>query len=449
MNDWPQTNGRASALFALPRAPYALSRARVLGRSLPAPMGPLDFDGFALVDILVDEGAIAEIAPAGAVDFGDVAELAMSGRIVLPLFADVHTHIDKGHIWRRKRNPVGDFPSALAATIADRAANWSGADVAARMEFSLRSAYAYGTAALRTHIDSVGPQTRISWPVVAEARERWRGRIDLQASPLFAIDFATDASHLADIEAMLDAHGSGILGAATRMVPELHEGLRILFELAERKGWALDFHVDESSDPAACSLKIIADMAIERRFERPILVGHCCSLALQEDDERRRTIDSVARAGLSVVSLPMCNMFLQDRHPGRTPRWRGVTALQELKAAGVNVMIASDNTRDPFYAYGDLDMMEVWREGTRILHLDYPFADWAHAVSTSPGKAMGLDLGILRPGARADMILTRARDFPELLARPQSDRIVVRGGEASRAVPPDYAELDVLESLAP
>ncbi len=318
-----------------------------------------------------------------------------------------------------------------------------------RMEFSLRSAYAYGTGALRTHIDSVGPQTRISWPVVAEARERWLGRIDLQASPLFTIEFATDASHMADIEAMLDAHGSGILGAATRMVPELREGLVKLFELAERKGWELDFHVDESSDPAARSLKIIADMAIERRFPRPILVGHCCSLALQEDDERRRTIDAVARAGLSVVSLPMCNMFLQDRKAGRTPRWRGVTALHELKAAGVNVMIASDNTRDPFYAYGDLDMMEVWREGTRILHLDYPFADWAPAVSASPGKAMGLDLGVLRQGARADMILTRAREFTELLARPQSDRVVVRSGEASGAAPPDYAELDALEGLAP
>ena len=112
-------------------------------------------------------------------------------------------------------------------------------------------------------------------------------------------------------------------------------------------------------------------------------------------------------------------------------------------------MIASDNTRDPFYAYGDLDMMEVWREGTRILHLDYPFADWAPAVSASPGKAMGLDLGVLRQGARADMILTRAREFTELLARPQSDRVVVRNGEASGAAPPDYAELDALEGLAP
>ena len=449
LNNRQETFAGAAAPFALPAArPYVLRRARVLGRPLPDAVGPLDTDGFAIVDILIDDGAIATISPHRAVDFGDAPEVAMSGRIVLPLFVDVHTHLDKGHIWRRKRNPVGDFPSAVAATVEDRSANWSAADVVARMEFSLRCAYAHGTTAIRTHIDSVGPQTRISWPVLAEARERWRGRIDVQASPLFTIDHLANASHMADIEAMLEAYGSGILGAAIRMEPDLRDGLNVLFELAERKDWQLDFHVDESSDPVARSLKVIADVAIERRFARPILVGHCCSLALQEDDQRQRTIDAVARAGLGVVSLPMCNMFLQDRQGGRTPRWRGVTALHELKRAGVNVMIASDNTRDPFYAYGDHDMMEVWREGVRILHLDYPFADWAEAVNSAPARAMGLDLGCLRPGGPADMILTQAREFTELLARPQSDRIVLRRGETSNAAPPSYAELDGLEGLA-
>src|SRR5277367_2943652 len=250
---------------------YALRQARVLGRMLPKPIPPLDYDGFAIVDILVDKGAIAKIIPTGVEDFGEAPEVAMSGRIVLPLFVDVHTHLDKGHIWRRKRNPVGDFPSALAAAIEDRSANWTAADVAARMEFSLRSAYAYGTTALRTHIDSVGAQTRISWPVFAEARERWRDRITLQAAPIFSVDFALDRSHMDDIEAMLDAHGTGILGAVTYMVPRLREGLTTLFELAERKGWELDFHVDESADPAARSLRIVAEMAIERRFPHRIL----------------------------------------------------------------------------------------------------------------------------------------------------------------------------------
>ena len=202
------------------------------------------------------------------------------------------------------------------------------------MEFCLRTAYAHGTAAIRTHIDSVGPQTEISWPVVAEARERWRGRIELQATPLFHIDFALDEAHMRTVERMLDAHGSNILGAVTYMVPRLREGLDALFTLAERKGWDLDFHVDESADPAARSLGVIAETAIARRFPGRILAGHCCSLPLQEPDEQKRTIELVAKAGISVVSLPMCNMFLQDRQSGRTPRWRGVTAVHELKEAG-------------------------------------------------------------------------------------------------------------------
>ncbi len=285
--------------------------------------------------------------------------------------------------------------------------------------------------------------------MVAEARERWRGRVELQASPLFSVEFALDPAHMADIEAMLDAHGSNILGAVTYMIPELQGGLDVLFALAERKGWDLDFHVDESADPAARSLRVIAETALARNFSGRVLVGHCCSLARQDEDERARVIEAIARAKISVVSLPMCNMFLQDRDAGRTPRWRGVTALHELRAAGAEVMIASDNTRDPFYAYGDLDMLEVWREGVRILHLDYPFADWAGVVAAAPARAMGLDAPGIAVGASADLILTDARDFTELLSRPHLDRAVLRAGRAIAAKPPRYADLDGLEGLAP
>ena len=83
-------------------------------------------------------------------------------------------------------------------------------------------------------------------------------------------------------------------------------------------------------------------------------------------------------------------------------------------------MIASDNTRDPFYAYGDLDMLEVWREGVRILHLDYPFADWAGGRRRRAGAGDAASSRRVSPSARrADMILTEARDFTELFARPQ------------------------------
>jgi cytosine deaminase len=437
-----------SSAFAIAKTQrYVVGAARVLRAHAPSVAAPADRDGLIVVDILIDQGRIAAMAPSGLESFGEAPRLALAGGIVLPLFVDAHTHLDKGNIWPRAPNPTGLFERAIATVIEDRAAHWTAADVAARMEFSLRAAYTHGASAIRTHIDSVGPQTRISWPVLAEARERWRGKIELQASPLFIIELALDPAHMADVEAMVGEHGSGILGAATPIGTRVRDGLEVVFGLAERKGWDLDFHVDETADPAARSLGLIAEMALERKFQGRILVGHCCSLTRQDNDEMRRTIDAVARAGISVVSLPMCNMFLQDRHAGRTPRWRGVTALHELRAAGVNVMIASDNTRDPFYAYGDLDMMEVWREGVRILHLDYPVADWATVVFDAPARAIGVAAPAFRVGAPADMILTRARDFTELFARPQSDRAVLRAGAELAARAPDYSELDALEGL--
>jgi cytosine deaminase len=425
-------------------ARWVAADARVLG----AP-GRSDAQGFSRTDILVDGGRIAGVEPAGQVDFADAPRLTLAGRIVLPAFVDAHTHLDKGHIWRRAANPSGDFPGALSTVTADRSARWRAEDVEARMEFALKCAYAHGTRAIRTHLDSLGPQPAISFPVFAAARERWKGRVELQASPLFGVDVMFAPGQMETVEAMVEAHGSKLLGVVTYVIPQLQVALDGLFALAERKGWDLDFHVDESADPAARTLGTIADTALRRRFGGKILVGHCCSLARQDDDERQRVVEKVARAGIAVVSLPMCNMFLQDRHAGRTPRWRGVTALHELKAAGVETIIASDNTRDPFYAYGDLDMLEVWREGVRILHLDYPFADWADAVSTTPAQVMGVRPPRLAVGEPADMILTQARDFTELFARPQSDRMVVRDGVALDVVAPRHAELDGLEGLAP
>jgi cytosine deaminase len=429
---------------------YALAGAKA-PQSLLKEKYPAESEGLAKIDLVIEDGRIAALALGGSIPAtDDHPRLELGGAIVLPLFVDAHTHLDKGHIWPRAPNADGTFATALETVKADRAANWSAEDVAARMEFALRCAYAHGSSAIRTHIDSVGAQTRISWPVFADARERWRGRIALQASPLFSAEYALDETHMRDVEAMVDAHGSNILGAVTYVIPRLDEALAVLFGLAEKKGWDLDFHVDETLDPAARSLRLIAEMALDRRFSGQILVGHCCSLAVHGEEEAGRTIELVAKAKIAVVSLPMCNLYLQDRAPGRTPRRRGVTALHELRSAGVRIAVASDNTRDTFHPHGDLDMVEVWREGTRILHLDHPVESWAPAFFTEPAAILGLnEAGALVVGGPADMILTTARSFTEFFARPQVDRTVLRGGVAAPDLPPSYDELDELQGLRP
>jgi cytosine deaminase len=435
----------------LPSSAFFLSNTRVPAAVLRADgfdAAP-DANGLIACDIQVEAGRIAALMPAGTSQPRDgAARLDLDGGLVLPRLIDAHTHIDKGHIFPRAPNPDGTIAAARGTTMADREVNWSAADVRARMEFSLRCAFAHGTGAIRTHIDSYGKQTAVSWPVLAEMREAWKDRIAIQAVsnyPLFyALDDELQFRHIVETTAR---HG-GILGGNTfpgEPIRELDKALDRAFAAAKANGLDLDFHVDESSSVEARSLGAIAQAAMRNKFTGRVTAGHCCSLSLYGDNERADTIARVADAGLAVVSLPLVNMYLQDRTAGRTPRWRGIAPLHELAAAGVDVMVASDNTRDPFYAYGDLDLIEVFREATRIGHLDHCERPWIGALTTTPANVMGLPAhGRIAVGGPADLIVTRARTFNELLSRPQADRIVLVAGRQIDTALPDYRELDRL-----
>ncbi|MEO1548844.1 MAG: cytosine deaminase [Pseudomonadota bacterium] len=414
----------------LPREAFTLSNVTVL-----APDGTLQQGA----KLSVNGDTIAQASGGPALDMG--------GRMVLPAFVDMHTHLDKGHIWGRSPNPDGTFMGALSTVSEDRAARWSAEDVRTRMAFALRCAYAHGTRAIRTHLDSIPPQAEISFPVFRELRADWAGKIDLQAACLVGIDHVNKDTYAAT--AQLVADSGGVLGAVAYPVPDLAAKLDIIFKLADQHGLDVDFHADETEDPASACLRAIAEAKLRHRFEGKVVVGHCCSLAQQAEAEADETMDVVAKADLNIVSLPLCNLYLQDRHSPHTPRWRGVTLVHEMAARGINVSFASDNTRDPFYAYGDLDMIEVMREATRIAHLDHVSHPWATAFAANPARACGFATPSLAPGAPADFILVNARTLNELYARPQADRIVVRAGQQIDRTLPAYAELDPLMEAHP
>lgn len=444
--------GLAPDFHPLPRSDrLVLSQLRLPKALVPdgAPdLPPVGFphdEDLVAADLLIADGTLAAIGPPGSFD-GEMAVVEMEQAMALPRFTDMHTHLDKGHIWPRNPNPDGTFEGALNAIRADSVAHWSADDVRTRMQFGLECAYAHGTGQLRTHIDSIAPQHEISWPVFAELKADWADRITLQGSSLNGIDGLIDDAMRQEIHRTAIAHG-GMPGAVTYMIPELRDTLTKMIKEADQGGHDLDFHVDETLDPGAQSLAMIAELALEVGYEGRITCGHCCSLSTQDGDTVARTLDLVGRAGITIVSLPLCNLYLQDRRaadaPPRTPRQRGVTLLHEMKTHGIPVAIASDNTRDPFYAYGDLDALEVYRETTRIAHLDHPIGDWITSITTAPATTMKVDGGLTLDGP-ADMILFRARSFSELLSRPHLDRIVLHQGHAIERSLPDYRRLDIL-----
>lgn len=431
-------DGRGRVLLHRARVPAAL-----LAEGCP-PGAAVDADGAALLDILLDGPRVAALWPSGQGASAAVA-LDLGGRQVWPLLIDAHAHLDKAHILGRAPDSGGTHAGAREATTADRLAHWRREDLLRRMDFGLRAAQAHGVAAIRTHLDSHAPQAAESWAAFAEIRDAWASRLALQAVALVPMDaWGTDhGPRLADLVAR---HG-GLLGGVTRAAGGTHgtpmEGLDDLldrlFALARDRDLDIDLHVDEAAEAGA--LPHVARATIRNGYQGRVTCGHCCSLALLPEAEAGAVIALVAEAGLRLVTLPTVNMYLQDRQPGRTPRWRGVMPVQELRAAGVPVAVAGDNCRDPFHAYGDGDMLDTWRQAVRILHLDHPIADAPALAGPVPSAITGLPGGSIGVGRNADLMILNAWRLDQVIARPQSDRVLVRGGAHLDARPPSYAEL--------
>lgn len=409
---------------------------------------PIDADseGVVKADLLVDDGKLARIERPGGHDDDGAACVDIGGRQVWPTLIDIHTHLDKGHTIERSPNPDGTFHNALLAAAADRP-NWTAPDLRRRMDFGLRCAYAHGVSAIRTHIDTYHDTAERSWQVLRDMRDRWRGKIDLQGVALCPIGLFQD--EFGDRVAAIVAESGGLLGGVTRASIGNHGApldnidalLDRLFTLAARHDLNVDLHVDETNDPAAATLPLVARAAMRHGYKGRVVCGHCCSLAVQTESEVDRTLDLVAEAEVAIVTLPTVNMYLQDRKEKRTPRWRGVTVVHEMLKRGIAVAAAGDNCRDSFHAYGDHDVVDTFRQTVRILHLDHPLSGAPALVGAAPSAIGGFaQHGQIAVGAPARLIIFNARTINEIISRPQSDRVIIERGERLRISPPDYSE---------
>ena len=403
----------------------------------------LGSEGGVSVDLTVSNGLVAGITAAGS-ERAAIPSIDLGGRQVWPTLIDMHTHLDKGHVLHRVQ-ATGSLDDAFRATNEDRRL-WTADDLARRMEFGLRCAYVHGVSVVRTHLDSLVGCPEVAFEVFNDLRRNWAGRIELQAVAIVGLDVYLE--DYGEYVAGLTAKYGGILGGVTDALAQDERGvyrdsdraLDRLFELAGRFALDVDLHVDQSNDPSAFCLPSIAEAVMRCRFAHRVVCGHCVNLALQPEDVARQTVDLVKDAGLTFVTLPTPMMYLMDRSPGRTPRWRGVTLAQELIAAGVPIAIAGDNCRDAWYPYGDHDMVDTLQQAVRVFQLNDPSA--VVLAAAIPADIVGsTSAGRIRVGDLAKLILFSARSYNEIMCRPQSDRIVLDRGLRITMLLPEYEEL--------
>lgn len=444
---WQTLTDRLDAVAA--GAPWRLRRARVAMTLLhPDLRQPWQGAQEGLADITVRDGRIAAVQPAQADAATDAREgdVDLRGRWLLPPFADAHVHLDKTFAAPRLDHTQPSLLGAVRATLQDRA-RWSAEDLERRAGHAIRLALAHGTTVLRTHVDVRPGEPWTAWDSLQHLRSRWRSELHIEMVAMLPMDscLRPDFGSVAD----RIARDGGILGGVTKAIgkPPAAErelvaaALDAMMQGARERELGIDLHVDESGDPSAASLDTVADKALQHGMEGRVTCGHCCSHSVRDADALASTLARSVAAGLSFVTLPTANEYLQDRTPGRTPRWRGIAPVQEMQAAGLPVAVASDNCGDAFYPFGQYDPLDMLRSAIRMAHLEGPPSAWLASITSTPGLLAGATPGAhIAVNGPADFNLFDAMDAYALLSCPPSRRAFVRQGRMAWHAWPEALE---------
>lgn len=334
--------------------------------------------------------------------FGDL--MVQSGRIIgltsptaaepcyllMTPLTECHVHLDKCFTFSRLSYQGGDLSAAIEAQAFDRE-SWTPEDIRLRAIKAVDELLASGCRRLRTHVDwTYGTHATtppMAWHVLTEVAADYRGKIDIQLAPLASIDDLANRQ-TAEALAQICASASNVLGAFVFGQAEQARGIENAFAVAQDHGLALDFHVDETLDPSFQGLELIADAALKYRIDQPILCSHACNLANKTDDDRARIIDKLARAGITLAVLPTTNLYLQGREPGKAND-RGLAPIDALRAAGVPVVLGTDNVEDAFFPLGRFDPRAALERAVSAAHLDPPFEQYLPMITNTSEAALG------------------------------------------------------------
>ena len=405
--------------------------ARIVNARLPRwlrpPSWPLRSGQPALATLVLGTGRIvslqAEAGQGPAPGDWDVA-----GAPVLPGLVDAHTHLDKTFTLQRMGVVQPGLLGAIDAMMTDRL-GWTAADVHARASRGLQWAFEAGCVQVRSHVDWwEADSVPVAWNVLAELAQQWQGRIALQQVSLIKLPLFADlaqARRLAGKVATAGPHA--LLGAFVHSSNWDEQALRNLFVAAGEAGLDVDLHVDEELNPQAGGLAATARILKETGFDRRVVCGHTCSLAMQQESEALATLDAVAQLPITLISLPITNLLLQDAVTGRTPRVRGLTLVKEARARGIPVLQASDNVQDPFCRVGSYDPVEALAAGALAAQLEQPFDTWSESICRRDWLLRAPEAAPTLVGAAADLIVFPAADAWGWPSRA-SQRTVLRGG---------------------
>jgi cytosine/creatinine deaminase len=354
-------------------------------------------------------------------------DIDLEGFLLLPATAEPHAHLDKALTADLLPNIKGDLMGAITAWVA-HLPNLNVEEIADRARTAALELVLSGTTAIRTHVNVHPGLGTGAVEALVRVRDELVGLCDIQIVALVGTPITGDgigAEYRAVFRDALLTDRRIIAGGCPHLDVDPFGASDVSLAFAMEFGRPIDLHTDETLSPEHLELAYLAQRVKETGFDLGTVASHCVSLGVQPLDVQHRVAAAVAEAGVSVITLPQTNLFLQGRdNPVSTPR--ALTAIRPLLDAGVVVGAGADNVRDPFNSMGRSDALETAALLVMAGHLLPQEA--FHAVSNAARQVMGLPVVTITPGSPAELMAVRGLSVGDAMARADQERMVWHEG---------------------
>ncbi|MFC7624248.1 amidohydrolase family protein [Microlunatus sp. GCM10028923] len=368
--------------------------------------------GGALADVIMNDGAITAIAPAGpdpAPGGGTVVD--GRGRILLPSFCDVHVHLDSSRIGLPFRPHTGS-PGVWNMMQNDRR-NWRDAEVSMteRTTTTLGRMIANGTTRVRSYaqVDVDCGLERLDAVIAAREAHADRADVLIMAFPQAGLlrESGTPAVLEDAVRAGADLVG-GIDPCALDRDPVRH--LDIVFGLAERYGVGVDIHLHEPDQLALFSTELIMERTRALDLRGRVTISHGYGLAALPEPTLRELLETFRELDVAWATVA----------PARTP-----LPLVTLAEHGIRVGLGEDGQRDYWSPYGNCDMLDrTWQLAFTNGFRPDRLIEHCAAVATVGGRS------VIDPSVR----LASVDDRPGVAVGDPADLVLVPGDTVTAAI---------------
>ena len=393
-------------------------------------------------DILIKGGVIKDIASKITVD--NIPSIDADFHFVTPPFVDSHFHMDATLSYGLPRvNKSGTLlegiklwgelkPNLTADAIKERALKFC------------KWAIARGTLAIRSHVDVSG-QNLVGVEALLDVREQMKDFIDIQLVA-FPQDGLFRANCLDNLKAALDM-GVDVVGGIPhfeRTMEEGHESIRILCEIAEKRGLLTDLHCDETDDPMSRHVEILARETTRLGLKGRVAGSHLTSMHSLDNYYFTKLISLLVEADLNIIANPLINITIQGRQDNY-PKRRGLTRIPEQLNAGLKVAFGHDCVMDPWYPLGSHDMLEVAHMALHCCHMTGidEMISCFNSVTADAASILHLDNYGINNGSNGDLVVLQCKDPIEAIRLKPARLFVVRHGKVISSTDPVNYELNL------